>query len=318
MTARSGDPLAESQVCPRAVGDCRSGAQQGLQLGIVDVDGVGHEHVGAEHAEVVKMLHRPPPRASHVRRCIGVRRSEVEGEASAGVGGQLAGADSELVGHQVMTDKRHPATHTRVVGRQCEHLALPIEHRGDVTGERKTIAVGSPAAQRASDADPVEGSEDPVGVADRPRLDGERDAVGDGVDEGECRRQLLVIGVVSGVEGNRPVEDRLVRRDRVGDRRTGQPIASEVLMGIDEPWEDEGARPSQPLGRSPARLQVDRRTDVDDAVPASRPRRHRGSSSAPRPSSVPTHPRPSGRPRPSLWAPPRPRSPSVGSGIAIW
>ncbi len=212
------------------------------------------------------MLHRPPPRAGHVRRCIGVRRREVEGEASAGVGGQLAGGDGELVGHQVVTDERHPSTHTRVVGRQCEHLALPIEHRGDVTGERKTIAVGSPAAQRAADADPVEGSEDTVGVADRPRLDGERDAVGDGVDEGECRRQLLVIGVVSGVEGNRPVEDRLVRRDRVGDRRTGQPIASEVLMGVDEPWEDEGARPAQPLGRSPARLQVDRRADVDDAV----------------------------------------------------
>ena len=183
----------------------------------------------------------------------------------AGFDGEPAGLADELVGHQVVADEGHPPGDRRVSCRQFEHVALSIEDGGDVAGERQSGAVRAPAAERSADADPVVGGEDAVGMTNGAGLDRERDAPGGRVDEGEGRRELVVVGRVGGVQGDRPVEDRLVRRDGIRDRRTGEPVAGEVLVGVDETRHHEASGAAQPRRRLPASLQLGGRCDVDDS-----------------------------------------------------
>ena len=147
-------------------------------------------------------------------------------------------------------------------------------------------------------------------MADRPRLDRERDAVGGGVDEPERRRQLLVVGGVGGVQRHRPVEDRLVRRDRVGDRRTGQPVAGEVLVGVDETGQDEPIGTAEPVAGRQRRC-----SSAAGPTSTIRPSSHGHGTVADHrarrdPSSAPTRPPPADR-RP-LAAPRSPRASRYG------
>ena len=60
--------LAEAQVGPRAGGDRGAGAEEGVDLVVVEVDGVGDEHVRSEHAEVVEVDERDAGRCGPGRR----------------------------------------------------------------------------------------------------------------------------------------------------------------------------------------------------------------------------------------------------------
>ena len=148
----SSHPLAETQVRPRAIGDGSPGAQQDVELGIVDVDAVGHKDMGAEHAQVVEVLHGSAAGAGEVRRHVGIRRREVEGQARAGVGGHPARRDHEVVGHQVVTDEGHPAG-DRWWPAVSSSTSLAVEDGGDVAGEGQASRVRSPRAKRSPHPD---------------------------------------------------------------------------------------------------------------------------------------------------------------------
>ena len=229
---------------------------------------MGQQHVGSEHAEVVEVHDRAPAGAGQV------------GAASAGVGdrwnvspvpvvgGELAGGHDQLVGHQVVADERHPAVDAGVARVEVERVALAVEHVGHRTRPRAVGDVPAPRSERAADADAVERRQHPVGVGDGAGLDGERDAVGGGVDEGQRGRQLVVVGRVGGVDRHGPREDGVVRRDVVGDRRAHEAIAGEVLVGVDKARQHEVPGTADDGRARHRRGDLGPGTDGDDAVAA--------------------------------------------------
>ena len=241
-----------------------SRSQQHVQLGIVDVHPVGDQHVAAERAQAVEVDERPVAGAREVRDGVGVRRRDVERDARAALAGQLARRDDQIVGHQVVADQRHPAANARVPGRQLDHGSLAIEHVAHRPGPGQARRVRSPGAERAADADPVVGGEDPLGMTDGARLDGERDAVADRIDERARGRQLVVVRPVGLVQRHRPREDRLTGLDRIRDRRPRQPVAGEVLVGVDQARDHDRPRTADPLARRPTGVHRGVRADVDD------------------------------------------------------
>ena len=103
-------------------------------------------------------------------------------------------------------------------------------------------------------------------MGDGARLDGERDAVADRFGEAGGRRQLVVVGGVGGVDRDRPREDRGTGSEVVGDRRADEPVAGEMLVGVDEARQHDPVRTAEPFRRGVARPRSSARADVDDAT----------------------------------------------------
>ena len=201
--------------------------------------------VRAEHAEAVEVDQRRGARAGEVRLPVAAVGRDVEREPRPPPAGQLARAGDELVAHQVVPDQRHPRLDQPAGRKPVDERLGGGQHVAGRRGERSLADVPPPPADRASRADRGERGGDPVGMLDRPGLDRGRDAVADRLDQRQRGAQLVVVGGVGGVHRHGPPEDALVAPDVVGDARAHEPVAGQVLVGVDVAGRRERVRTAE-------------------------------------------------------------------------
>ncbi len=232
MPSGGGEPLGQAQVGPRARRHRGVGSDHDVDLVVVEMHGMGHEHVRAERAQFVEMDEGTPTRSLEVAGGVAVVRRHVERQPHAAIAGQFARPHDERVAHQIVADERHPSFDQASWRQPVEQVGLPRQHLVRRRAERHTVDIPSPLADRRPHADRLDRGRHAVGMRHGARFDGARDAVGDRFDRPEGGRQLVVVAGVGRVHRHCPAEDRLPRVDRVRDARVHQPVARQVLMGV--------------------------------------------------------------------------------------
>ncbi len=254
VPAGAGDSLRQSQVGPRARGDRVSGAQHDVDLGVVEVHGVGQQHVRAEHAELVEVHAEDGARFAQVAGGVPVVRRHVEREAGAALAGQLARADDQLVAHQVVADQRHPALHQAAGaagrGRSRRRWRGRAPRRPEpAKGTSSTSQPHGPSVPASPTASTALGTTR-SGWATVPGLDGARDAVGDAP-----RRAPRVADssssspVWAACTGTAHPKIASSECDRVGDARAHEPITGQVLVGVDVARGDDAPGITEDVGQ---------------------------------------------------------------------
>ena len=160
-----------------------------------------------------------------------------------------------------------------MISGQSLDLALAIEHLVDRACPRFAVDVPAPRPERAADTDVVESGEHPVGVCHGAGLDREGDPVADRFDQREGGRQLVVVGGVGGMRRDRPLEHRPTRFQVVGDHRANQPVAGQVLVGVDEAGDRHEAGAAEDRRVRVCRHELRSGPDRNDAVSLDRNRR---------------------------------------------
>ena len=180
----------------------------------------------------------------------------------------VAGRGHELVGHQVVTDERHPAVDPGWPAARSSTNALAVEHLVDRPGERRPSATSQPHEPSVPPT-PTRRSAASTrsGWATVPASTVNVIPLVTASTSAERRRQLVVVAGVGGVDRHRPLEDRVPGIDVVGDRRAHQPVAGEVLVGVDRARASRGGPARRARSASGARGgQLGGRSDGDDAV----------------------------------------------------
>ena len=182
------------------------GAQHDVQLLVVEMDGVGDQHVRPEHAELGRGARaaggRCGPGSWSASPPCGERWKVRPTSAGAG---QLAGAGHQLVAHQVVADERHPCR--RPGRRRAARRAAPPGGRAPRRPVRRTArpSTSQPHGRWCRACRPRRmPAGDPLRVRHRARFDGAGDAVGDGLDAGQRGRQLVVVAGVRARARARP------------------------------------------------------------------------------------------------------------------
>ena len=159
-----------------------------------------------------------------------------------------------------------------MIGDDGPHVPLPIDDLVDRSGPQTAVVgagrfdVPTPRAEGAPDTNSVVRGKHPLGCQHRAGFDRKRDAVGDCLDQRERGRQLLVVRCVSGVNGNGPLGDRSARGQVVGNRRTDQAVAGEVLMSVDQAGHDDAVRSTEDHVRFEPDVRRFPGVDGDDAA----------------------------------------------------
>ena len=259
--------LAESQVGPRASGDGRGRLDDEVDLVVVEMHAVRDQQFGSEHAECGQVFDGTTARGGQVLLGVAGAGGEVERQPGLGLSGERRGRLDQFVGHQVVAHQRHPGRDQRTV--VCvEHLALPADDFVDRAGEGPVLDVPSPGSQRDASADAACAFGDLGRVCDGAGLDRSRDPVADRLDERQGRGQEVVLGSVLGVYRHNPREDGLAWRQVVGDRRLDEPVAGEVLVGVDIPGQHEVVLGADDIGVRMAGDDLAPGPHVDDRVAA--------------------------------------------------
>ncbi|CAB4901604.1 unannotated protein [freshwater metagenome] len=241
MPPGPGEPLAQPQVGPGAGGDRRPAVQQQAQLLVVQVHGVAEHQPGTEHAEAGQVGDGAQPGAGGVGDHVVGTGRQVPGQLGAGPLGELGGPGEQLIAGQVVAHQGHPGAHHAVRGQRRQQLLVGGEHLGDGGGEGQPRGVPAPPAHAGPDADRGQAAGHRVRVGDGARLGDGRDPAEQAVHRGHHGRGLVVPAVVDAVHGHGPVEDRPLGVQRVGDGAADQRVAGGVLVGVDEPGDDDAA-----------------------------------------------------------------------------
>ena len=233
MSRGRGEALGQTQVGPWARRNRGVGVDDDVQFFIVQMHAMRDQHVGAECAKVLQVNERTPAGSLQVTHRITAVRGHVEREPHVALAGEFAGACHQFVAHQIVTNQCDPALDEISGWQAVEQRGMPFQHYFGGPTEWHALCVPTPLSDRGSHANVAHACSHAVGVGDGAGFDRGRNAVGYCLDRCERGRQLVVVGGVLAMDRHRPVVDRILRIDRIGDARMHQPVAGEVLMSVD-------------------------------------------------------------------------------------
>jgi hypothetical protein len=147
------EALRQTEVGPRASGDRRLGSNDQLGLGGIEVHRVSEEEMTPEHPEPVEVDDRAHTDAIEIALRVSTVRGNVHRHPGSTLPRQIRCPGHEGIGHEIVSDQRHPALDEAACWEEIEHLALPIEHLLGRRGVGRVVDIPPPATDAGAQSD---------------------------------------------------------------------------------------------------------------------------------------------------------------------